>query len=125
MCHGSLAAEISYRADLDDLIYLKVLRQSMRDEEHCHFALQLIDGRTEVLGSSGIETAGSFVKYQNFGLFDECSCDGEALLLPARKSNAPLPDFTLVPLRQSLNDFVDFSDLTGLDDLIKCGVRMC
>jgi hypothetical protein len=41
-----------------------------------------------------------------------------------RETNAPLSDFTLVSLGKTLDNFVDFSHLGHLDDLIKCRVRM-
>lgn len=52
----------------------------MCDEQHRHLALQLIDGRTKVLGgSSDVQAAGRLIENEDLRLLDQCPRNRQAL----------------------------------------------
>ena len=106
------------------LIHQQVLRHGVGDEQHRHFALELVDRGGEVFGGVGVQAAGGFVEDEYLGLFDEGSCDGHALLLSAGESDTAFADLGLVALRQGFDGAVDFGHFAGMHDLVEGGVRV-
>lgn len=64
-------------------IDFETFRKLVRDEQHRHGSLKLIDRRREVLGRRFIEAARRFVEDQYLGALKQCSRDRDALLLPS------------------------------------------
>ena len=54
----------SRRPEIKHLVHLQRTRQIMRNEQHRHFAFQLIDGAGKLFGSLLIEPARCLIKYQ-------------------------------------------------------------
>ena len=103
----------------DDAVHVQSLRQLMRNENHRDFAFQFINGFCELLCGVLIEAARRFVEDQNLGPFEQCSRDGDALLLSTREPYPVLADFGLIAFWEFLDGVVDLSGMTG-SGLVAC-----
>lgn len=104
------------------LVHLQAFGQGVCDEQHGHFAFELVDGAGEVFCGVRVEVAGGFVEDQDFRPLEQGAGDGEALLLSAREAHAALADFGLVALGEFFDGVVDFRHAAGLHDLVEGGV---
>src|ERR1700734_2380672 len=96
----------------------------MSDEEDRHAALELIDGRTKVLGRRQVEAARRLIENQNPGSLEERARNGDALPLTAGETHTSLANLGLVTFRQSLDGLVDFRNPARLHDLLEGGMRI-
>ena len=105
-------------------IDLQPLGQRVRDKQHADPAFELVYGLGKAFGGVLVQCAGGFIKNQYFGALEQGSGNGDALLLPARKTRAALANLGLISLGQLLDGGVDPSQIGGLADLIKGGSRV-
>ncbi len=79
-----------------DFIDVEALWQLMRDEEHRHLALQLIHGPRKALRRRLIEAARRLIEDQHLRTLEQCTGDGDALLLASGKTGSVLADRRLI-----------------------------
>lgn len=84
------ASELQYR------IYLQGRWQAVTYEEHRHLALEFINRLSDLLGSTGIQARGGFIKDHDARSFQQRSSNGNALLLTAGKAGTPFAYFGLI-----------------------------
>src|SRR5262245_53446416 len=65
----------------DYAVHLQAPGQLVGDEEHRDSAPELIDGTGKLLGRAGIEAGGRFVEDQDARSLQQCTGNGDALLL--------------------------------------------
>jgi hypothetical protein len=61
-----------------------------------------------------VKRARSFVKYQNFGLSDDASCDGYSLPLPTAKLDSDVSDSRVITFGKLRNELISVRFLTSL-----------
>ena len=71
------------RPNINHFIHRQRAWQIVRDEQHRHFAFELIDGLRKLLGGSLIEAAGGFIKNQYLRALEQRARNGDTLFLPA------------------------------------------
>ena len=88
----------------DDLVSADNCAESVRDHDHCLLLLfkQSVQGLLDLVLTVSVECAGGLVEEKDPWPTHKGSRDGNALLLSARKSHAPLTDLGVEPLREQL-----------------------
>ena len=69
-----------------------------------------------------IQITGGLVQYQDLGVGQDGTCDGQALTLPTTQFDTPLANQRLVPFRQLFDEFVGVGRLGSRADLPRGGV---
>jgi len=92
-----LAFDALCSGERHSLIPLRARRDPMRDEQHRRLPLEQVDCLRELLRRFVIQVVRRLVEGRPFGPLEQCSGDGDALLLPAGQANAMLAGFALVP----------------------------
>lgn len=76
----------------DDLVRTADGGQPMSDHDCSAIFGHTIKGGLHNLFSLNIDRAGRFIKYENLGLVDDASRDGNSLALPATQCNSTFPN---------------------------------
>ena len=117
-CTCFLLPEIQY------LVHLQRFWQLVRDEQHGHLPLELVDGSGEMFGGLDVEVAYGFVKDEHARMLEQGAGDGDTLLLSAGEADTVFADRGLVALRQLFDDLMDLGHFAYMHDLFKAGMRV-
>jgi len=94
----------------------------MRDEQHGHLALELIDGAGELLRGGLIQTAGRSSKIESSAA-SIAPAQSQSFASARRQSRPMLADRRVVAVGQLLDHVVDLRDLACLDDVVEARMR--
>lgn len=96
----------------------------MRNEQHRHLPLELVDGSRKVFRRLLIQIGDRLVEDQNLRSLEQRPGDGNPLPLPTRQAGAALADLRLISVIERFDDFMDFRRLAGLNHIFKAGMRV-
>ena len=94
----------------------------MSDDDDCLFPDQFLDGELHLVFIFRIGKCGSFVQYQDRGVFQDGTCHGYPLRFSPGEINAAFTDQRLIPLRQPADEIVALGSTGGGDHLFLGGI---
>ena len=95
----------------------------MGDDDGGSALCQLVKGSLDACFRHCIQRRGRLIQNEHRRVLQEDAGDGDALLLPARKEDAPLPGIGCKTFRHSHDILVDLRLFRRLDDFLVCGAR--
>jgi hypothetical protein len=100
LTHNHNLRRMQILAKTEHLIDLQPSWNLVRDEQHRHLPLELVDRPGEEFGGRLIEVGDRFVEDQDLRSLEQRPGDRDALLLAAREAGAAFADLGLVALRE-------------------------
>ena len=98
-------------------------RQAVRDHDGGAVYREALQGFLDQRLRFGVQGGGGLVQQQDGGIFQDGSCQGNALALPARQASAPFSGQGVVTFGQGHDEVVDVGQPGSPLDLLLAGAR--